>query len=68
MKNQGRISIFSQEGWKNFDASGGAQICKPKCARGMKRHSSGVKHFLKGIKKNLVVNPPTPRKSAHVKN
>ena len=24
-----------------------------KCARGVKRHSSGVKHFLKGVKKNL---------------
>ena len=34
-----------------LDASGGARNGKPKCARGVKRHSSGVKHFLKGVKK-----------------
>ena len=59
------FSFFSQEGWKNFrwgashmqyailDASGGTSNGKPKCARRVKRHSSGVKHFLKGIKKNV---------------
>ena len=62
---QGRIFIFSQEGWKNFgwgvshvqyailDALGGAWNGKPKCARGVKRNTSGVKHFPKGVKKIL---------------
>ena len=32
------------------------------CAREVKRHSSGVKHFLKGVKKNLGggLTPLTP--------
>ena len=34
---------------------------KPKCARGVKPNSSGVKHFLEGVKKHLGgFNPPTP--------
>ena len=64
---QGQIFIFSQEGWKNFRwgashmqydflyALEGARIGKPKCARGVKRNSSGVKHLLEGVKKNLGV-------------
>ena len=46
---------------------GGALNGKPYCARGVKQLSSGVKHFLKGVKKNLGggFNPLTPRKSAH---
>ena len=50
-----------------FDASRGACNGKPKCARVVKRHSSGVKHFPSGVKKNLGgFNPPPnpPRKSA----
>ena len=39
-----------------------------KVRQGVKRNSSGVKHFLKGVKKNLggltPPNPP-PRKSVH---
>ena len=42
-----------------FDASRGACSGKPKCARVVKRHSSGVKHFPSGVKKNLGgFNPP----------
>ena len=73
-KGKGGFSFFSQEGWENFrwgashiqyailDASGGACNGKPKCARGVKRHSSGVKHFLKGDEKNLggVTSPNPP--------
>ena len=36
-----------------YDASEGAQNGKPKCTREVERNSSGVKHFLKGVKKNL---------------
>ena len=39
-----------------------------KCAKGVKQHSSGVKHFLRRVKKNLGgFNPPNllPRKSTH---
>ena len=37
-----------------------------KVRQGVKRNSSGVKHFLKGVKKNLGgLTPLTPQKSAH---
>ena len=43
------------------DALEGAWNGKPKCARGVKQNSSGVKHFLEGVKKNLGgFNPPYP--------
>ena len=66
---------FSLQGWKNFrwgashmpyaipDALEGAGIGKPKCARGAKRNSSGLKHFLEDVKKNFGgggFNPPNP--------
>ena len=55
---QGQIFIFSQEGWKNFrwsashmqyailDASDASW--QTKLHQGVKQHSSGVKHFLRG--------------------
>ena len=36
-----------------LDALEGAGNGKPKCARGAKRNSSGVKHFLEGVKKSF---------------
>ena len=51
-----------------LDALGGAWNGKPKFARGVEQNSRGVKHFLKGIKKNLggLTPPPNPpRKSDH---
>ena len=43
-----------------LDALEGAGNGKPKCTRGVKQNSSGVKHFLNtGVKKNLGgFNPP----------
>ena len=36
-----------------LDALGGAWNGKPKCTKGVKQHSSGIEHFLKGVKKTL---------------
>ena len=71
MKNQEWISIFSQEGWKILMLRKGTNLqTKVRRGGGVKRHFSGVKHFLKGFKKNLggFITPSPPRKSAHVKN
>ena len=39
----------------------GHEMTNPKCTRGVKRHSSGVKHVPKGVKKNLGgLTPPNP--------
>ena len=67
VESKGRFSFFSQEGWKKFrwgashmqyailDVLEGAGNGKPKCTTGVKQNSSGVKHFLEGVKKNLGV-------------
>ena len=65
--NQGRILIFfSQEGWENFSwgashairhsqyfGSGMKWQTNQSAPGGVKQNSSGVKHFLEGVKKNL---------------
>ena len=43
-----------------LDALEGAWNGKPNCARSVKRNSSGVKHFLEGVKKNLGGSYPPP--------
>ena len=52
-----------------LDALEGAGNGKPKCARGVKRNSSGVKqwvkYFLERVKENLGEFNPPPLTSAH---
>ena len=43
-----------------LDALGGAWNGKPKCAREVKRNTSEVKHFPKGVKKKLGGFNPNP--------